>query len=394
MATCRRSPSSRLLCVAVAMGALAFTLAPIAAQAGILDPVESQAEGTNGVSGLHGVLAVIVSPDGRDVYAAAANDDAVTAFRRDPASGTLTQTQLVKDGVDGVDGLAYASALALSPDGKHLYVTGSTDNAVAVFGRDATTGALTFIEAQKEGVAGVDGLKFARSVALSPDGAFVYVAGQTDDAIAVFKRNGLTGWLSFVEVQREGMNGVTGIAGPLAITISPDGANLYLASGDQSAVAVFKRDSATGHLRQADLEMEGGNDFGLAGTHCVTVSPDGAYVYATGQTDNAIATFSRNKRTGTLAFSDVLVQGLDGVDGMTGALWVTLSPDGSKAFVASTHDNSLVVFTRDAGTGALHFAEKQNGGAFARGVAVSPDGKSVYTAGASSNAIYVFRVNP
>ncbi len=393
MATCRPSPSSGFLRIAVAAVALILSLAPIAARAAMLDPVESQAEGTNGVSGLHGVLAVIVSPDGRDVYAAAANDDAVTAFRRDPSSGALVQTQVVKDGVDGVDGLAYASALALSPDGKHLYVTGSTDNAVAVFGRDATTGLLTFIEAQKEGIAGVDGLKFARSVALSPDGGFVYVAGQTDDAIAIFKRNGLTGWLSFVDVVREGVNGVNGIAGPLAIAISPDGANLYLASGDQSAVAVFKRDSATGHLRQADLEEEGGNDFGLAGTHCVTVSPDGAFVYATGQTDNAIATFSRNKRTGTLAFADVLVQGLDGVDGMTGALWVTLSPDGTKLFVASTHDNSLVAFARDKSSGALQFVEKQNGGAFARGVAVSPDGRNVYTAGASSNAIYVFRIN-
>ena len=310
MATRGRSSLSQLARVTAV--AFALTLAAShSAQAALLDLVDSQIQGTNGVSGLAGVLAVIVSPDGRDVYAAGANDDAIVAFRRDPATGALTQTQVIKDGVDGVDGLAFASALALSPDGKHLYVTGSNDNAVAVFTRDAATGMLTFVEAQKEGVAGVDGLKFARSVAISPDGAFVYVAGQLDDAIAVFKRNGLTGWLSFVEVQREGVNGVRGIAGPLAVTISPDGANLYLASGDESAVAVFKRDAATGRLREADLEEEGGHDFGLAGTHSVTVSPDGAYVYATGQADNAIATFSRNKRTGTLSFSDVLVQGLE-----------------------------------------------------------------------------------
>ena len=78
---------------------------------------------------------------------------------------------------------------------------------------------------------------------------------------------------------------------------------------------------------------------------------------------------------------------------MTGSLWVALSPDGSKLFVASTHDNAVVAFTRDQSSGALRFVEKQIGGAFARGVVVSPDGKNVYTAGASSNAVYVFRVN-
>jgi len=390
MATCRRPSSPRLAQIVAALALVIIT--PLATGATMLEPVDSQEQGKNGVTGLSGVLAVIVSSDGRDVYTAAPNADAIAAFHRDPATGALTQTQVIKNGADGVGGLGFACALALSPDGNHLYVAGATDNAVAVFTRDPNTGLLTFVEAQKEGVAGVDGLKFARSVAISPDGGFVYVAGQTDDAVAIFKRNGLTGWLKFVEVIREGVDGVTGIGGPLELAISPDGANLYLAAGDRAAVAVFKRDGATGPLRQADLEQEGAQDFGLAGAHSVAVSPDGGYVYATGLGDNAVTTFTRNKRTGTLTFSDVLVQGLEGVDGLTGAGWVAVSPDGTKAFVAGTQDNAVVAFTRDQTTGALHYVEKQNGGAFARSVAVSPDGRNVYSAGASSNAVYVFRV--
>ncbi len=396
MATWCRSRSSRFAPVAAAALALMAAL-PGAANATMLDFVEAQRQGTNGVSGLAGVLAVVVSPDGNNVYAAGGNDDAISTFRRDPATGALVQTQVVKDGVDGVDGLAFASSLALSPDGHHLYVSGSHDDAVAVFARDATTGALTFIEAEKNGIGGVEGLKLARSVAISPDGSNVYVAGQYDDAVAVFRRNAMTGWLSFVEVERNGVNGVHGIAGPLAITVSPDGANLYLASGDESAIAVFRRDAATGALHQVDVEQEGGQDFGLAGTHSVMVSPDGLNVYATGQADNAVVIFSRGRRTGALTFSDVVVQGVDDVEGLNGALWVAATPDGSKVFVASTQDNALVAFTRDKTSGALQYVETEHDNpaclAFARGIAVSPDGQNVYVAGASSNAVTVFRVN-
>src|SRR5690606_35720409 len=114
-------------------------------------------------------------------------------------------------------------------------------------------------------------------------------AGQKSDAIAVFKRNTLTGWLTFVEVQHQGVLGVVGIAEPLALTVSPDGAHLYVASGDQSSVTVFARDRNTGRLLLVPAEQEG--DLGVAGIHSVAVSPDGAFVYATRQDDDAIVIF-------------------------------------------------------------------------------------------------------
>jgi 6-phosphogluconolactonase (cycloisomerase 2 family) len=355
-------------------------------------------EGQDGVSGLAGVLAVAVSPDGRNVYAVGPSSDAVAVFTRDGATGALTPLETQKDGVGGVEGLAGASALVVSPDGAHVYVVGMRDDAVAAFVRDPGTGGLTFLEAQKEGTAGVEGLRYARAIAISPDGEYVYAAGQLSDAIAVFKRNGLTGWLTFVEVQRQGTRGVDGIAGPLALTVSPDGGQLYAASGNQSAVSVFTRAKATGRLTLRDVEAEGDRDLGISGIHSVAVSPDGSFVYATGQNDDAVAIFRRNQRTGALTFSGVVAQGLDGVDGLYGALWVTVSPDGNRVYVASTIDNAVAVFDRDRKTGDLTFLQKQMGApgrdclAFARGVAVSPDSKSVYVAGASSNAVGVFRV--
>lgn len=66
--------------------------------------------------------------------------------------------------------------VAISPDGAHVYVASVVSDAVAVFGRDAGTGALTFVESERNGIAGVTGLDGAFAVTVSPNGASVYVA--------------------------------------------------------------------------------------------------------------------------------------------------------------------------------------------------------------------------
>lgn len=63
----------------------------------------------------------------------------------------------------------------------------------------AAPGELTFVEAQFDGVAGVDGLDGVFGVDVSPDGQHVYVTSIWDDAVAVFSRDTTTGELLFVE---------------------------------------------------------------------------------------------------------------------------------------------------------------------------------------------------
>jgi 6-phosphogluconolactonase (cycloisomerase 2 family) len=46
---------------------------------------------------------------------------------------------MYKDGVNGVDGLLQASDVTVSPDGSHVYTTGASDYAVAVFSMDSST---------------------------------------------------------------------------------------------------------------------------------------------------------------------------------------------------------------------------------------------------------------
>jgi 6-phosphogluconolactonase (cycloisomerase 2 family) len=372
---------------------------PRLAWAGTGDFVEVHKDGVGGVDGLDYAYSVTVSPDGNHVYAAGYLDDAVAVFNRNASTGVLTFVEVLKDGVGGVDGLGAASSVTVSADGNHVYATGYGDDAVAVFSRNASTGVLTFVEMEKDGVGGVDGLDAATSVTVSADGNHVYATGQSDDAVTVFSRNASTGALTFVEMHKDGVGGVDGLDGVLSVTVSPDGKHVYAASHDDSAVALFSRTASTGELRFVEMEKDGvdGVD-GLDAAVSVTLSPDGNHVYAAGYDDDAVAVFSRDSSTGGLTFVEVHKDGAGGVDGLNGARTVTVSSDGNHVYAGSHDDDAVAVFGRNASSGALTYVEMHKDGAdgvdgldYVTSVTVSPDGKHLYATGALDSAVAVFR---
>lgn len=95
-------------------------------------------------------------------------------------------------------GLDSARGVTLSSDGKHLYVTGSADDAVAVFYRSPTSGRLDFVEVKRDGEGGINELDGAVDVAVSADGRNVYVVSYFDDALTVFSRDYDSGKLTLV----------------------------------------------------------------------------------------------------------------------------------------------------------------------------------------------------
>ena len=194
---------------------------------------------------LSAVYGIALSPDGKNLYATSENTGAVVVFSRDPASGKLDFLERQVNGVGGVAGLGGAWGVHVSADGKNVYVAGA-NSALAVFSRNPTTGALTFMEAQQNGIGGVAGLGGARGVGVSADGKNVYVAGYGDSALAVFNRNPTTGALSFLEMHKQGVGAVAGLASPEGLRASADGHHVYVASYD--GIAVFTRNLTTGAL--------------------------------------------------------------------------------------------------------------------------------------------------
>jgi 6-phosphogluconolactonase (cycloisomerase 2 family) len=386
----------------VGLAALVFALSAGVAHAvfGSLTFVDLDRDGVAGVNGLDGAAGVAASPDGAHVYATGAADSAVATFSRDPATGALSFVEQDQDGMGPVNGIANALDVAVSPNGAHAYVVGPADNAVATFSRNGATGGLTWVELDQDGVLGVNGLASAARVAVSPNGAHVYVTGQSDDAVVTFSRNTVTGRLSFVEFDTDG-GGVDGLNAALEVAVSPDGANVYVTGLDDDGIATFSRNTANGMLSFVEVDKDGiaGVD-GLNAPGGIAVSPDGGHVYVTGAADHAVVTFSRNPSSGALSFVELDRDGVDGVDGLMGARNVAVAPDGAHVYVTGSFGSfggAVATFSRDPTTGALSFQEADKEGvdgvdglAGAGFVAPSPDGTHVYATGFQDDAVVTF----
>ena len=220
---------------------------------------------------LAGANAIAISPDGLNVYAAAAAQSGVAVFTRDPETGALTQTGCVKNYNDNdrctqATGLRGVDAIDVSPDGKHVYAAARESDAVVAFARDAETGALTGIGCVSN--TGHDGactdataLDGASEIAVAPDGRSVYVTAGKVNAITVLSRDAETGVLApqgcFMDAPPEGgaCKRLDGIAGAGTMALSPDGASLYLASSSAGTLVTFKRDLESGALTPSGCQV-------------------------------------------------------------------------------------------------------------------------------------------
>jgi len=77
-------------------------------------------------------------------------------------------------------------------------------------------------------------------------------------------------------------------AGPYAITISPDGASVYVANNSSATVSMYSRNTTTGALSTKTDYTTG------TSPSAITISPDGASVYVANYSSNTVSMFTRN----------------------------------------------------------------------------------------------------
>ena len=310
-------------------------------------------DGVGGVDGLDGAIGVSLSPDGSHAYVSSWTDDSVNWFERNATTGALTYVGVLKS----VNGLHGASSVTISPTGAHAYVSSAHDHSVSWFERNATTGALAYEGMVKDGVNGVDGLARARHVELSPDGSHAYVVAENDDSVSWFDRNASTGALTYGGTLKNGVGGVDGLDGASRVMFSEDGTHAYVIGFNQTKLSWFVRNPSTGALSYVGTLEDGvGGVDGLNGTtYGVRVSPDGLHVYVATKEDDSVSWFDRNASTGALSYGGLLKDGVGGVDGLDWASSVIISPDGFFAYVTTEADNSVSWFTRNPVTGTLSY---------------------------------------
>ena len=345
-------------------------------------------------------VAIAASADGRSLFVANRGDFDLSAGERsagsiavlDELDNRLRPRQALPGPGLPFAGLGGASALASDSLGGNLYVTGADDDALSVFARDADTGKLSLLESYRDGVAGVDGLAGAAGVAVSPDGHHVYVAGVEDSALALFERRP-DGTLRYASAYRGSDSGVQGLTGPAGVVVSADGANVYAAD---DPLLNFRRRAADGtlELSQTLASTEFGGDTTLSYPTAVALSPDQRHLYAlylyavkNFSYSPSIAIASRDPQTGMLQPSGIVALASPFSMGTSqptrGSLAV--SADGGNVYVAFSgafNGGGVDSFARDAATGNLELtgtiSDSFLTGASASSVAVSPGGAYVF----------------
>ena len=356
-----------------------------------------------------------VSPDGRHFYGVGANEDgtdAIVMFRRDSLSGALLpqqqldnlDTQTTPDGDVTIDGLADARSIAVSPDGRHVYVAGYADDAIAVFSRDDTTGQLQFVEVVRDNIGDVEGLGGPIALAMPASGGQLYVAGSLDDAVVVFDRDADSGELSFAQVRRNQVGGVTGLQQPVDLVLVDGDASLLVAAPGSHSLVQFERDG-DGQLQpeavftDGDIIEDGPDTYpveGLDEVRAVVVSDDQQWLHVLSGPAQAgeLATFERLSSTvirsvRQVADGDAVGTPPNTVSGLAQATDLALTASDRQLYVAgSTSDGAqrtVAAFGLDDPE-TIQFLGRFDGramndtGRLVR-LATAPDGRHVYAQG-------------
>ena len=323
----------------------ALTTFSIDRASGALTATSVLKNGVGGVTGLRGALGVVVSPDARHVYVIGAGNSTIAAFARDGESGALSFIESEQAGNQGVQDFLGPRIAAISPDGRQIYTAAFQSDAVTWFTRDTESGALSFGGSAKNGVGGIEGVGGAYGVSISPDGRHVYAAGLNDDSIAVLSRDAATGALAFASRVQDGVAGVDGLDGATSTAVSADGRHVYATGFNDNAVAVFERDAETGAL--TFIERKRDNEAGiprLSGPYYVAVSDDGRSVIVTASAENAINVFRRDPVTGRLFLTQIEQDGVDGITKAASPRGIAIAPGGLATYIASSGGNAVHAF--------------------------------------------------
>ncbi|MCU0257343.1 MAG: lactonase family protein, partial [Vicinamibacterales bacterium] len=124
--------------------------------------------------GIDGASAMALSPDGQTLYVAGRDGNSIGVFARDAGFNTLTSIQVIRNDVDGVRGLLGPSDIVVSGNGRFVFVAARDGDAVLAFSRDTATGRLTFTQSLRNNAA-TGNLNDPVSIALDNTGRRLFV---------------------------------------------------------------------------------------------------------------------------------------------------------------------------------------------------------------------------
>jgi DNA-binding beta-propeller fold protein YncE len=252
----------------------------------------------------------------------------VAIYARDASSGALSLLEVSEDELDGATA---ACDLVIAPDGHHLYVT--TNTGITILARDAVSGLLSAAGA----VPGQDIVQLT----LSPDGSNLYGLAWPPlggPIVIAFARDSVSGGLTHLEDEPEPIGGgAQGGGAGMTLAMSPDGRHLYSTAGNRASIGIFARDAASGEITLLGTQdqPELGSAGPMLGGHATLFSPDGRRLFMLCRS-RGISVWDRTPSTGALEFLErVRNDAASGISGIGDPGGAAFSPGGGHFYVTS-----------------------------------------------------------
>jgi len=325
-------------------------------------------------------------------------DYATVAY--DSRSGSVRWVQRYDGPARGWDN---ANSIAVSPDGQQVFVTGGsrgseTGRDYATIAYDAASGARLWVSRYDDPSHRLDS---ARSVVVTPDGSRVIVSGWSEKGPEGGARN-LYATIAYdaatgqeLWVNRTDLSGGRNYL--WASVVLPDGGAAIVtgwgaANGSRARAQTVAYDSVTGSILWSVRAK------GIAAGYAVAVNATGGAVFVSGPASDGFGTIAYDPTSG----AELWRATLDGVE-YGEAYGVTTSPDGSWVYVTgnavwrkgtSCPKDDYTTAAYDAQTGEQRWVARYNGPGrgfdWSQAVATSSDGSVVYITGESAGLSSVF----
>jgi YVTN family beta-propeller protein len=220
-------------------------------------------------------VGIAAAPDGQTLYASGGNQDVIYRYRLSDATlGNRDSLRLTQTAPKG-SGTRYPAGIALSPDGRTLYVAENLADSLAVI--DVASGRVTARHATE---------RYPYGVVVAPNG-LVFVSSWGGNTVSVFKpaANGGLAVQGRIAAGRH----------PSALLLNPSGTRLFVASASTDKVSVVETSTGTVVTTLSDAPPAGPAEGSTP--NALALSPDGTLLYVAEADNNAVAVFTLSAAT-------------------------------------------------------------------------------------------------
>ncbi|WP_312691113.1 lactonase family protein [Kosakonia sp.] len=322
------------------------------------------------------------------------NGEGVYRFNVDPQSGALSQRTLVSQ-------LPNAAQLAVSHDGKTLYVASEVEKGMVQALRIGSDGELSALNQVASGGAGPVWL------ALTPQGHHLLVANYVSGSITVLPVNADGSLGEAVDSHQD--QGTPGAAKPQAaaegsFAISDhNGPHAHMIAADPGGKFVFSTDLGLDRIYQYRFDEQSGkltpNDPPYieassqgAGPRHFVFTPQGDGLWLINEEASTLTHYRLDHASGTLKEGKTISALPKEYKGTSFAAGLVLSRDGSQLYVANRLHNSIGHFRVQPDGTLTHLDDVWTRGDYPRSLTLDNHGRWLYVMNQRSDNITRFRV--